>query len=440
MKFILILISFLIFVIHSSAATFYISVNGDDDDDGSQQNPWASIQYAVETMQPGDMTIVSAGTYSEQITTERNGQNGNRIVLKGENGAIIDGSFRIRHQYFTIDGFEMINDGQNVFAFNENGDYCEILNNNVHDWGDARLLTMPRNSGVPNGPNGCLIKNNWFHGSDRAWMYFDLGGSNHIVEENEIGPGVVVEDCFRPFGDNHIIRKNYIHDMTSGGGHTDIFQIFNDNGWRVRNLLFEKNFINGWEGQAWMVDVTNDAEYITIRNNVFINVRQAGQSYCPYTKVFNNTFINSATQNCWMIMLRGQDGRGHARHSEVKNNIFYETGCHNNSGWYTLDGDTESTFEGDYNLVYPAKRSSSFVEAHGINGEDPQFIDVAGTNYRLSSSSPAIDGGIVISSFNDDHDGNARTYGASWDIGAFEFTDSNSNSPSSPQNIRISPE
>ena len=439
MKLIASYVSLLFLVINSFAATYYVTTSGSDGNNGSQQNPWASIQHAVEQMQPGDITIVSPGTYNEQITTERNGQNGNRIVLRGESGAIINGSFRIRHQYFTIDGFEIINDGQNVFAFNDNGDYCEILNNNVHDWGDARLLTMPRNSGVPNGPDGCLIKNNWFHGSDRAWMYFDLGGSNHVVEENEIGPGVVVEDCFRPFGDNHIIRKNYIHDMVSGGGHTDIFQIFNDNGWRVRNLLFEKNFINGWEGQAWMVDVTDDAELITIRNNVFIGVNQAGQSYCPSTKIFNNTFVNSATQNCWMIMLRGQDGRGHARNSEVKNNIFFNTGCHSNSGWYTLDGDTESTFEGDYNLVFPEKRTSSFVETHGINGLDPQFVDEGAHNYHLRSISPAIDRGIAISGFSDDHDGNSRSVGANWDIGAFEYTSSNSNSPSSPQNIRISP-
>jgi hypothetical protein len=245
-----------------------------------------------------------------------------------------------------------------------------------------------------------------------------LGGTGHIIENNELGPGIVREDALRPFGDDHIIRKNYIHDIKSGGGHTDIMQIFMSNGWRVRNLLFEKNYIKNWEGQAWMFSVTEDSEGIIIRNNVFHNVKSAGQSYCPKTEVYNNTFINSGYGNCRVIMIRSEAGRGLGTNSKIKNNIFYNTGCEGKHGWYVVEQGARDSFDGDHNLIFPQKKK--FNEPNGLNGDDPIFVSEE--DFRLQENSPAIDVGTDLPGFNDDYDGNLRPQGQGWDIGAHEYT------------------
>jgi len=43
---------------------FYVSVNGDDANDGSFSSPWRTISHAAENVSAGDTVMVMAGTYS----------------------------------------------------------------------------------------------------------------------------------------------------------------------------------------------------------------------------------------------------------------------------------------------------------------------------------------------------------------------------------------
>ena len=54
---------------------------------------------------------------------------------------------------------------------------------------------------------------------------------------------------------------------------------------------------------------------------------------------------------------------------------------------------------------------------------DPKFVDASGLDFRLRSSSPAIDAGMSISAVTDDFAGVLRPQGGSYDIGAYEFSD-----------------
>ena len=403
----------------SWGATYFVSTSGNNSSNGSQSAPWQTIQHALDNIVSGDTVIINAGIYQENVTSRTNGTSNNRINIKANANVILRGRIYLRHSYITVEGFEITNSGERqAILADRNANHIEILNNDIHDIGSgARFIELPRSEGIPTAPMRWIIRGNRLYGQDSATIYILLGGVGHTIENNEIGPGVISEDAFRPFGDNHVIRNNYIHDIQSGGGHTDLMQIFSSNNWRVFNLLFEKNYIRGWDGQAWMFSVTPNSQRITIRNNIFENVRSAGQSYCPLTKVYNNTFINSGFGNCRVIMMRGASGRGIANNSEVMNNIFYHTGCDENNGWYSVDS-VVSGFVGDYNLIFPNK--NGFTENHGINGLNPRFINAEGSDFHLSSNSPAIDAGTMQSGFNDDYDGNVRPSGAEWDIGAFE--------------------
>lgn len=94
LKFYLLLISFIVvlFVItigEAAAATYYISTDGDDSNDGSISSPWANFNYVISQMSAGDTIIAKAGTYNQTITVTKSNitiqgtldANGNRLSI-----------------------------------------------------------------------------------------------------------------------------------------------------------------------------------------------------------------------------------------------------------------------------------------------------------------------------------------------------------------------
>src|SRR5690349_16754368 len=62
-----------------SLRDYYVSPAGSDEDDGSQQRPWQTIQHATAVAKAGATVHVAAGNYSGPITTETNGTASARI-------------------------------------------------------------------------------------------------------------------------------------------------------------------------------------------------------------------------------------------------------------------------------------------------------------------------------------------------------------------------
>ena len=69
--------------------TWHISTSGSDDNDGSEESPFATIQAGINASSDGDSILVDAGTYVENIN-----YNGKNIVVQGEDRetTIIDGN------------------------------------------------------------------------------------------------------------------------------------------------------------------------------------------------------------------------------------------------------------------------------------------------------------------------------------------------------------
>ncbi|MDP6821629.1 MAG: fibronectin type III domain-containing protein, partial [Candidatus Marinimicrobia bacterium] len=80
-----------------SGPTFHVSTDGSDDNDGSEENPFASIQTAIDSSSNSDTVLVQAGTYTENINF--NGKNivvGSNMLVTSDtsyiSSTIIDGN------------------------------------------------------------------------------------------------------------------------------------------------------------------------------------------------------------------------------------------------------------------------------------------------------------------------------------------------------------
>ncbi|WP_374089775.1 choice-of-anchor Q domain-containing protein [Methylomicrobium lacus] len=425
----------------SAATTYYVSTSGSDSNSGTQSQPWRSITKAATTMRAGDTAIVSAGTYNEAVTTNSSGASGSKITFRASGSVTVTGGFAIKHAYNTVDGFS-INKDLAISAGN-----CEVLNNHFIN---ARIY-------MPSGnPANCLLKGNHIESTNSwggDWVAFDLGGSNHIVENNEIGPSKDT-DVFRPFGTGHIIRNNYIHDITlspGSGAHMDIFQVFADNGEISNNIVFENNRIINSEGQMCMTssDGLTGIHDFDVRNNLWVNVAMQCNVGIPYFRFYGNTLYNVGATNGFAFNV-WIGPAGNPNHARIMNNIFIAAGGLNATsagGAYGFPaGSTDMV--GDYNFIARGPGSgyakvSGFTEAHGINGGDPKFVGLSTNDFRLQAGSPTIDKGTTISGLTYDLDGLARPQGAANDIGAFEYNSSGSSIATNtvtlvaPQNLRV---
>jgi hypothetical protein len=106
----------------AEARQMYVSPTGNDTGDGSQAAPLRTIQAALDDAEAGTVINLAPGEYREQPTTQRDGDPGAPITIRGpENGkdpsgrnqAVLYGTgriFNIDHSNYTLEGFTI--DGQ----------------------------------------------------------------------------------------------------------------------------------------------------------------------------------------------------------------------------------------------------------------------------------------------------------------------------------------
>ncbi|MHB8455333.1 MAG: choice-of-anchor Q domain-containing protein [Acidiferrobacterales bacterium] len=231
---------------------------------------------------------------------------------------------------------------------------------------------------------------------------------------------------------------NYFHDLMLG----HVIQVHTDGNppYTFSNILIHDNVItatNPANCRGINIGNTSAASYGAIYNNILYNVGQNFSGIAIYGgswKVYNNTLygINASPG---MIWLSNQNNDSQAS-AEIVNNILYSDG----SSPYVTINDTFSTSPSTItllsnNLYYndgpvPAKDTA------GINA-NPLFVDEAIGDFHLLTGSLAIDHGssVVNTVVTTDHDGNPRSMGPAFDIGAYE-----SIGPSLPvpQNFKVS--
>lgn len=418
--------------------TYYVSLDGDDSNPGTQSAPWRTIQHAADTMVAGDTAVVLEGDYRERVQVSRSGESGSRIRYRADGSVVMHG-FTVQADHIVVDGFEITdtpNDWQDGWGIFIQGSDCVLRNNYVHfaTRGGIKLFTRP---GEYTQTANCLVKNNRLYRNQGAGV--DVHGRHHQIEGNEVWGTIQHHPLFSPswadadgmhfHGSGHAFAGNYIHDISyddpeNVNPHIDCFQTFSsDNKEAASNIVFERNVCRVLEslsananGSGFML---RDARDLIIRNNVIqahggINTGAGGnQGLMIANNVFSSDLTFSTDTHPSGVSLRNCPG------SSVLNNIFYDQPAHH----IYVDGDTTSDLVVGTNLVYRSDGGSPWGSPYpgDLWQTDPRFVNPESNDFKLYSDSPAIDAGQSVSVVAYDLEGVPRPQGSRYDIGAYEI-------------------
>ncbi len=286
---------------------------------------------------------------------------------------------------------------------------------------------------VYDGSDYGVIRNcRWYHNGKRVMFDHNvyLGGGNYwLFEGNSFSGSGGTSIVFHGIQRGHVIRNNVFHDNDTFA--IDISEYEGTHSMRLEDFVVERNLFFNNPGGFWLRGPIN----LTVRNNIFYN-NLTGPMFSggdgPFNVLSNlvidhNTFVNNADS------LVGLSTSGLIT---FKNNIVYQDEASKGSAIFDLLTFSSSRVFTS-NLYYlPRHTNGHYAKVNGslysltemkelgfehnsIQG-NPVFIDLPWADYRLRSSSPAVDNATSSTEELTDYLGKSRPLGSGPDIGAYE--------------------
>jgi hypothetical protein len=401
----------------STGKTYYVAKTGNDNNPGTITQPWLTISKAASTMVAGDTVFIKRGTYSEYVSITKSGSPGNYITYSAypgdENLAIIDGStltstwwddeglIAIKASYINITGLRVTNSKlAGITAFGPNTDIT--LRNNIVSHTSTQCISFDGDEYTHDIKNVTIIGNyvsDCVNGNNPGIKFgefltvqgvdtFEVAGNIvccSTVDGTGGGEGIDV-----PGGINGAIHHNIVHDLsrlliyvsTDAGGITNNIDVYD-------NLVYNGSFSSQCEVSWGCSGIVVVPEGGTVSNvNVYNNI--------VYNTLRSLDVVSSSNVNINSNTLRNQIYISSSTGVVIRNTV----GTSINDG----SGSTK-----DHNWLTDTQGSAGFVNE-------------AGHDYHLQSSSPLINAGTAIGAPAFDFDGIPRPQGAGYDIGAFEYT------------------
>lgn len=406
----------------------HVALSGDDQQDGSRENPWRTLQHAVDQALPGDRILVHGGEYAG-CRIERSGTAEKPITLQAAAGETVvisapgpdnehesnieietwEGDGRVAH--WIIRGFEVKDApgwGIDVRGSEErHNDHITITANRVHHNGLSTESTgifaafsdymrIEDNESFANGEHGIYVNNSSDHFTIRGNRLYDNAAAGvHLNGDASFGGDGLMSDGY--------IGENVIHDNGREGG-----AAINMDGVEetivVNNLLY-RNHASG------IALFQQDGAVCSRRNQVWFNTvlmpadgRWAliiNGSDCADNQIANNILLN---EHEWRGSINIASGQAPGLQSDF--NIV--------SGRFTLDdGETVLSLADWQALGFGA---NSFMAA-----KETLFAAPGDDDYALKAGSPAIDAGLSVTAVTADIVQQPRPAGSGYDIGAYEF-------------------
>ncbi|HEX3218560.1 MAG TPA: right-handed parallel beta-helix repeat-containing protein [Candidatus Limnocylindria bacterium] len=425
----------------------FISPDGDDQASGAADAPWATLQHAADTVEPGTTVVVGPGTYAG-FTMRRSGAPGAQILFRAADGVrpsiqdtkrrylvLLQGARDVELSGFEIRAASQ-HEGAGIFV----------------EQGSARIW-ISGNHLVDNQSFGVLIASS----QDVTVTGNDISGSASGVRTRGAVPGTVITDNDIHANDLMVVNDPEPNNDTGGQGvavslSSGPITIRDNRIWGNRarsfdygedgaafeifgssHVLIEENVM--WDNETVMETGTNATQEcvdITFVRNVAFARSTWGESKGILLRCAKDSLVAQNTlygMDAWVLQFRNRPGTGFAGSLEnltVVNNIL--SGA---IALYVLDPLPASS-KVDFNLVDSRVGVQARSEGRYINSlsqvqsllgiqrsgrygplglVDPEQQDV-----HLKAGSPAIDGGMRLPGINDDFAGTAP------DIGRFEHS------------------
>jgi parallel beta-helix repeat protein len=376
--------------VSAMASTYYAATTGSDSNTGTLDSPFRTISKGISRLSAGDTVYIRAGSYGETInipipsgTSFTNAVTissypGETVILRGF-------GFNSGESYIIVNGLTLdaqkasgqplyISRGSHHLRFTN----CDIKNGTF----GGVVTATPQGGPVPGFLEfiNCKVHDNGT--APRTDHGFYLQSSNNLIDGCEVYNNAAYGIQLQPSGSTasgNVVRNNRVHHNSRVGEGGGIVI-----GTGTQNVLSYNNIVYSNGGYA-AIQVNGNSGAKIYNNTVYGNSAEYGIQY------FNNSNL------------------------AIRNNIVYAS------------GPSFGDFAGNTGVIL----SNNMIS-------DPKLVNAAGADFRLQSSSPAIDAGVSFSEILTDLEGISRPQGSAYDIGAFE-NQSSVVTAVPPSNLRILP-
>lgn len=404
------------------SATYYVSTTGKDTNPGSTASPWATLQHAVDTIKPGDIILVKAGTYvgcrignpgTVKARKTLSAAAGAHVVLDApgpdnkHNSIVEVENFDFTMTDWTISGFEVENSpkyGIDVRVTNR----IDVIGNTVHNSALTGIFTafsdyvlIQGNQTYSNHEHGIYQSNSSTYPTiraNRSYNNYSCGIHMNGDLSEQPGNGLVLYA---------LVEDNVIYGNGALGGSG-----INCDG--VDHSMFQNNLLYG-----------NHASGISLYGG-------DGAHSSSYNTVYNNTIVQ-ATNSRYPMNIPDDGIVAPPVGNVVENNILYTPDTYHGS--ICVAGKAVPGFKSDYNVVvgrFSDNNDDSLIswaawqnlgyDKHSVVATPLQlFVNPAAYNFQLKSGSPAINAGTPLADVPFDILGVPRPQGKGWDIGCYEY-------------------
>ena len=384
-----------------ASSTIYVDVN----DDNSVGN-FTKIQDAINASEPNDLIVVLNGTYPENLMVDKS------IILKGENGPIVNGSglldplITITSDNVTLEGFNFSrgrSSGFNSGAVLVLADGCKILNNTISSSSSHGLCLLNSENHLVTGNsihnnqyagvwlllvNFSQVSGNQFFENGKGGIHIESSRSNSVIRNIFCGNGEVGAHVVNSVGNE--INVNKISSNSEDGiylfNSSDNVVVGNEvhdndfNGVNLqgsgRNYIFS-NVIQNCGDSGILCAASSNDNVITrnvISNNSLNGIAIYGSSF---NSILKNVVCNSKENG---ISLRDDSTSNIVTHNEINGNSRYGFNFDESSLNFVQNNEIFDNFNG---LVMMHSHNNTLVDndvhnnAFGMSLEFVQYVVVA---------------------------------------------------------------
>jgi parallel beta-helix repeat protein len=404
-------------------ATYYVSGSGKDTNNGfSTSSAFRTIQKAANLTKPGDTVLIMNGLYT-------NSHSGNvvSITRSGTSSAWIkyqaysDHKPKIKHNAWH--GIEVKNSASYIEIKG-----LEIEGNNANISRDYALSQRYNTSNPLTSGNGITVDGRGSSDPRHIKLFnnkiYNCGGGGISVIRSDYvtinGNEIYNNAWYSPYANSGVSMWQNWNSDSNGG-----YKMYVTNNKIYNNRQYVPWIANGKisDGNGIVIDdsrhTQNNSSLSTYKGRTFIanNIvyKNGGAGIVTYLSERVDIINNTAYMNNQSPELSGGQILAHES-SDVKvmNNILYAyPGKKVNNNW----NNTNVIY--NYNIYF----NSSLISVKGANDRvaDPKFVNASAGDFRLSSSSPAINNGWTWGSLKLDFAKAPRPSGTKYDIGAYEY-------------------